>query len=76
MSIKEQLILEIEEAPEESLIKFMELWQLAKQASTHPENYPIKLSEFFHQSPLAEVVATDELDFSRDHSLAVDRFIV
>lgn len=76
MSIKEQLILEIEQAPEESLIKFMELWQLAKKASIHPDNYPTKLSEFFHQSPLAKVVATDELDLSRDRSLAVDRFIV
>ncbi len=77
MSIKEQLILEIEQAPEESLIKFMELWQLAKQPSTHLDNSsPTKLSAFFHQSPLAEVVATDELDLSRDRSLAVDRFLL
>lgn len=38
INIKERLILEIEQAPEESLIKFMELWQLAKQASNHPDN--------------------------------------
>lgn len=33
-----------------------------------------KLSEFFRQSPLAEVAATGELDLSRDRSLSVDRF--
>jgi hypothetical protein len=35
-----------------------------------------KLSEFFRQSPLAEVAATGELDLSRDRTLPVDRFIL
>jgi hypothetical protein len=30
MTIKEQLIREIEQAPEESLVKFMQMWQIAK----------------------------------------------
>ncbi|MCL1492362.1 MAG: hypothetical protein M1G31_16640 [Pseudanabaena sp. Salubria-1] len=33
MTIKEQLIREIEQAPESSLIKFMQIWQFAKQSS-------------------------------------------
>ena len=33
MTIKEQLIQEIEQAPEESLIKFIRIWQLAKETS-------------------------------------------
>ena len=33
MTIKEQLIREIEQAPEESLVKFMQVWQLAKQSA-------------------------------------------
>ena len=32
MTIKEQLIREIEQAPEASLIKFMQIWQFAKQS--------------------------------------------
>ncbi|MGB3238183.1 MAG: hypothetical protein WBB29_07800 [Geitlerinemataceae cyanobacterium] len=34
------------------------------------------LSEFFRQSPLAEVAATEELDLSRDRSLPIDRLIL
>jgi hypothetical protein len=34
------------------------------------------LSEFFRQSPLAEVAATGELDISRDRTLPIDRFIL
>ncbi|WP_271252623.1 hypothetical protein [Pseudanabaena sp. Chao 1811] len=33
MTIKEQLIREIEQAPESSLIRFMQIWQFAKQSS-------------------------------------------
>ena len=77
MTIKEQLIQEIEQAPEESLIELMQLWQLAKQKSAIPANISsTKLSEFFRQSPLVEVVATGELDLSRDCCpLSPDRFI-
>jgi hypothetical protein len=32
MTIKEQLIREIEQAPEASLLKFMRIWQFAKQS--------------------------------------------
>ncbi len=67
MTIKEQLIQEIEQAPEESLIELMQLWQLAKQKYADSAKIsPAKLSEFFRQSPLVEVVATGELDLSRD----------
>jgi hypothetical protein len=67
MTIKEQLIQEIEQAPEESLIKFMRIWQLAKESSHIRANRTdTKLSDFFRQSPLAEVVNNGELDLSRD----------
>ncbi len=33
MTIKEQLIREIEQMPEESLVKFMQIWQIAKQSA-------------------------------------------
>lgn len=44
------------------------LWSDKKQDS------PARLSEFFRQSPLAEVVATGDLDLERDRSLSRDRF--
>ncbi len=76
MTIKEQLIREIEQAPEESLVRFMQVWQLNKQPSIHKINLiHAKLSDFFRQSPLAEVAGDLELDFSRDRSLSPDRFI-
>ena len=43
----------------------------APDRNTHPDQ-PSKLSEFFRQSPLAEV--SEELDFSRDRSLPRDDF--
>ena len=51
--------------------------QLLAQSLTTPDrkNYsdkPSKLSEFFRQSPLAEV--SEELDLSRDRSLPRDDF--
>jgi hypothetical protein len=36
----------------------------------HPAS-PAKISEFFTQSPLAEVAATEELDLNRDRSLSI-----
>ncbi|GEM_PF-439586 len=36
------------------------------------QDSPVKLSEFFRQSPLAEVTATGELDLSRDHISRVE----
>jgi len=66
MTIKEQLIREIEQAPEESLVKFMQMWQITKQSSILMANLsPAKLSAFFQQSPLAEVTANGELDLNR-----------
>ncbi|NET59011.1 MAG: hypothetical protein F6K47_23560 [Symploca sp. SIO2E6] len=47
-----------------------ELW-----SSSSPET-STKLSEFFRCSPLAEVVATGELDLSRDRSVPGDRFVL
>lgn len=43
--------------------------------SNQHQDSPAKLSEFFRQSPLAEVTATGELDLIRDRSLPGDRFI-
>ncbi|TYQ32038.1 hypothetical protein [Pseudanabaena sp. UWO310] len=74
MTIKEQLIREIEQAPEAYVIKFMQVWQFAKQPSNYSSE--AKLSDFFRQSPLAEVAANGELDLSRDRSLSPDRFIL
>lgn len=42
--------------------------------SDQHQDSPIKLSEFFRQSPLSEVAATEELDLDRDCSLPGDRF--
>ena len=48
---------------------------LAQSLTTHNNTYPdqpSKLSEFFRQSPLAEL--TEELDLSRDRTLPRDTF--
>lgn len=67
MTIKEQLIREIEQAPEASLMQFMQIWQFAKQPSTYQVKLTnTKISDFFRQSPLAEVVANGDLDLSRN----------
>ena len=44
---------------------------LSLQGSQPPAN---KLSDFFRQSPLCEVMELGELDLSRDRSLPSDRF--
>jgi hypothetical protein len=44
---------------------------LTTHNNTHPDQ-PSKLSEFFRQSPLAEL--TEELDLSRDRTLPRDAF--
>lgn len=75
MTIKEQLIREIEQTPEASLIQFMQVWLSTKQTLSINQS-PAKLSEFFRQSPLAELAATGELDLTRDKSLSPDRFIL
>ena len=73
MAIKEQLIREIEQTPEALLIQFMQVWRSTKQTSKVNQS-PTKLSEFFRQSPLAELAVNGELDLSRDKSLPPDRF--
>ena len=73
MTIKEQLIREIEQTPEALLIQFMQVWRSTKQTSRVNQS-PTKLSEFFRQSPLAELAVNGELDLSRDKSLSPDRF--
>jgi hypothetical protein len=75
MTIKEQLIHEIEQTPEALLIQFMQVWRSTKQTLSINKS-PTKLSEFFRQSPLAELAANGELDLSRDKSLSPDRFIL
>jgi hypothetical protein len=75
MTIKEQLIREIEQTPEALLIQFMQVWRSTKQTLSSTQS-PTKLSEFFRQSPLAELAATEELDLSRDQSLPPERFIL
>ena len=73
MTIKEQLIREIEQTPEALLIQFMQVWRSTKQTSRVNQS-PTKLSKFFRQSPLAELAVNGELDLSRDKSLSPDRF--
>jgi hypothetical protein len=75
MTIKEQLIHEIEQTPEALLIQFMQVWRSTKQTLSLNKS-PTKLSEFFRQSPLAELAATEDLDLTRDKSLPTDRFIL
>ncbi|MBD2176151.1 hypothetical protein H6F42_04360 [Pseudanabaena sp. FACHB-1998] len=73
MTIKEQLIREIEQTPEALLIQFMQVWRSIKKTSKVNQS-PTTISEFFRQSPLAELAATGELDLSRDKSLSPDRW--
>ena len=73
MTIKEQLIREIQQTPEALLIQFMQVWRSTKQTSRVNQS-PTKLSEFFRQSALTELAVNGELDLSRDKSLSPDRF--
>lgn len=67
MTLKEQLIQEIEQASEESVEQFFRLWRQTQQSSD-------ALSIFFQTSPLAEYFAEQELDISRDQSVYGDSF--
>ena len=49
MTIKEQLIREIEQTPEALLIQFMQVWRSTKQTLSINQS-PTKLSEFFRPS--------------------------
>ncbi len=65
----EQQLLQL--SPNEKLYIIQLLAQSLTIQNTHSEQ-PTKLSEFFRQSPLAEL--TEELDLSRDRSLTHDAF--
>ena len=62
MTIKEQLIREIEQAPEEAIIKFMQIWQSSKQVTNHRVNLsPTKLSDFFDNRLSLKLLLTEKL---------------
>jgi hypothetical protein len=65
----EQQLLEL--SPNEKLYIIQLLAQSLTIHNTHLEQ-PTKLSEFFRQSPLAEL--TEELDLNRERSLPRDAF--
>ncbi|BAY26272.1 hypothetical protein NIES2100_60860 [Calothrix sp. NIES-2100] len=65
----EQQLLQL--SPNDKLYIIQILAQSLTKQSTHPEE-PSKLSEFFRQSPLAEIA--EELDLSRERSLPRDAF--
>ncbi|BAY78470.1 hypothetical protein NIES25_49440 [Nostoc linckia NIES-25] len=67
----EQKLLQL--SPDEKLYIIQLLAQslTSHNNNTHPDQ-PTKLSEFFRQSPLAELA--DELDLSRDRSFSSDAF--
>lgn len=65
----EQQLLQL--SPNEKLYIIQLLAQSLTIDNTHPEQ-PSKLSEFFRQSPLAEL--NEEIDLSRDRSLPRNAF--
>jgi hypothetical protein len=69
----EQQLLRLSPADKLRIIQLLaqslnDLW-----AESHSEP-DTQLSEFFRQSPLADLSATGELDLSREPNLIVDRF--
>jgi hypothetical protein len=65
----EQQLLQL--SPNDKLHIIQLLAQSLTTHNTHPEE-PTKLSEFFRQSPVAEIA--EELDLSRERSLPRDAF--
>jgi hypothetical protein len=65
----EQQLLQL--SPNDKLYIIQLLAQSLTTNNTHPEE-PTKLSEFFRQSPLAEIA--EELDLSRERDLPRDAF--
>jgi hypothetical protein len=65
----EQQLLQLSLNDKLHIIQLLAQSLTAPNHNTHPDQ-PSKLSEFFRQSPLAEV--SEELDFSRDRSLPRD----
>lgn len=69
----EQQLLRLSPADKLHIIQFLAQSLSAFWSNSHPDS-PVKLSDFFRQSPLAEAAATGELDLGRDRSLPHDRF--
>ncbi|MBF2067443.1 MAG: hypothetical protein IGS39_23950 [Calothrix sp. C42_A2020_038] len=65
----EQQLLQL--SPKDKLYIIQLLAQSLTTENTHPEK-PTKLSDFFRQSPLAEVA--EEIDLTRERSLPRDAF--
>ncbi|NJS16111.1 MAG: hypothetical protein HC787_02170 [Nostocaceae cyanobacterium CSU_2_110] len=65
----EQQLLQL--SPKDKLYIIQLLAQSLTTENTHPEEHT-KLSDFFRQSPLAEVA--EEIDLSRERSLPRDAF--
>lgn len=69
----EQQLLRLPPADKLRIIQLLAQSLDAFWSDSHQDS-PVKLSDFFRQSPLAEAVATGDLDLSRDRSLLHDRF--
>jgi len=67
----EQQLLQLSPNDKLYIIQFLAQSLTTDNKNTHPDQ-PSKLSEFFRQSPLAEL--TEELDLSRDRTLPRDAF--
>lgn len=73
--IKQELLAAIEAAPDEELKQTLNfLKTLRQKTEANPAEPSQNIVKFFRQSPLAEAVASGELDLTRDKSLYVDRF--
>jgi hypothetical protein len=70
--LKQELLTALESAPDEELEQLINFLKDLRQKPTAQPTQNIV--DFFRQSPLAEAVATGELDLSRDKSVYVDRF--
>jgi hypothetical protein len=70
----EQQLLRLPAAEKLRIIQLL-AQSLNASLSDNRQDISITLSEFFRQSPLAEVMATEEFDLSRDRSFPIDRFI-
>ncbi|MFN6519381.1 MAG: hypothetical protein RMY29_033485 [Nostoc sp. CreGUA01] len=67
----EQQLLQLSPNEKLYIIQFLAQSLTEHNSNTHPDQ-PTKLSEFFRQSPLAEL--TEELDLSRDRSFPRNAF--
>jgi hypothetical protein len=70
--LKQELLTAIEAAPDEELEQLLSFLKTLRQKP--PVQPTQNIVDFFRQSPLAEAVATGEIDLNRDKSVYVDRF--